>query len=268
MFWVWGDFNRRMSLFWRWTLLFSLFLLLLVLLAGCSDEATATPGRVEPTSVAVPPTGIPTFTAEPATPFPTSTIAPTLIVLRPTATPAPTATPSPTVPPSPTPTFTPIPTATPRPTQPLPSGFRQVSPDQVRNLNGYRALLPTYLPAGFKLSRISVGETGGPPRLLTIISEYEDAQDRVFYMNAQAVPGLTPVPSPVLPATPTGGFTPQPSAPTSIFRQENVRVRGRPGLLSYTDDQTLLSWSDNVTRYFINGSVSKADIVRIAESLA
>ncbi len=244
------------------------FFCLAGLLVACG-EVTPTSGVVSP-PVNVGPTGIPTFTFDPKTPVPTGTPAPTVIELPPTATVAPT--PSVTAAsirqPTPAPSPTLAPTATPRPTATLATGaFREITQEQARNLGGYRAMFPTYLPSGFKLSRTTVGETTNP-RLITVLSEYNAAQGRYFYINALASPGTSSLP-PTLPPTTPDLLTPRPSVQiqTGIFRQETVTIRGQPALLSYSDQQASLSWAEGVTRYSINGALSRADILKVAESL-
>ncbi len=252
---------------------------LLFLLVACSEQSTPLSlVEVSPTPTSQP-TLIPTFTAVPVSP----TVAePTLIIVPPTATARPTPTPAPTAPPAPTPTATPQPTATARPTLAA-DAFKQVSLDEARNLNGYRARFPTFLPADFKLSRISVSETTNP-RLITLITEYRDGQGQVFYFNTQVFPAQPPTPLPQPPtatpgppvgagtarATPTATLpppTPRPTAPSAVFGQLSVNINGQPGLLSYSQLQTTLSWAEGSTRYFINGPISKEDIVKVAESL-
>jgi hypothetical protein len=250
------------------TLVVGFIIALLFLLAGCGGEATATPqAQLPPTTLALP-TGIPTFTPAPATPEPVSTPTPTLIVLPPTATPSPTPPrPTPTAVTAPTPTVTPFPTPTLRPTPTVNNGFKQLTIEQARNIDGYRALFPTYLPANFKLNRISVSQNTNP-RLITVISEYGDDQNHNFDISAQVLPDLVPANGgPATPVT-TEPFTPPPTARSNFFQQENVQIRGQTALLSYSDFQSSLSWSEGITRYFINGSLSKSDILKVAESLA
>jgi hypothetical protein len=242
-------------------------LTLICLLAGCGEETTPTPLAQLPPTTLTSPTVIPTFTAVPSTPVPPNTPTPTLIVLPPTATPSPTVKATPTAVTAPTPTFTPFPTPTLRPTPTVNNGFKQLTIEQARNINGYRALFPTYLPANFKLNRISVSQTT-TPRLITIISEYGDDQNHSFDISAQVLPDLVPATTGSTSPVTIEPFTPQPTARSNFFQQENVTVRGQPGLLSYTDFQASLSWSEGITRYFINGSLTKTDMLKVAESLA
>src|SRR5436305_904885 len=133
---------------------FKLILLLALVcltLGGCgsdNERVTATPIS---RGLAGPPTAIPTYTPVPATPIPQPTITPTPIVVPPSPTPPPTSTPLPTATAVPAPTSTPFPTLAPRPTLALPTAasqgpYREITEAQARNLDGYRALLPTYLP--------------------------------------------------------------------------------------------------------------------------
>lgn len=254
-------------------LLFSVFCLFL--LVACGGEAT-------PVSQAQL-TAIPTFTVAAASSAPGGTATPTAIVVPPTATLAPTLTVAPmllTATPTLPPTSTASPTVPPRPT--LAGASREITSEQARNLNGYRALLPTYLPPGFKLVRITASETTNP-RIITVVSEYEDAQGRSFFINAQAVPSATPTPTrqptptavaaPVSPGstlvpTVTPTYTPRPTAASLLIRQENIGVRNQQALLSYNNSQASLSWSEGVTRYFLNGELSRDSIIKVAESLS
>jgi hypothetical protein len=238
---------------------------LLALLTACGDEV-ATP--TELAQVTIVPTAIPTFTPVPATPIPTSTPTPTLIVLPPTVTPSPTASPTPVIALLPTPTLSasPSPSVSPRPSAtPVNSPFKTISAEQARNLDGYRTLLPTYVPSGFKLTRITLAQTV-TPRLITVICEFDDEQGRVFYISAQALPGLATVAGSSFSNTPAASLSPTASA--NFFRQETILVRGHFALLSYTDSQATLSWTEGVTNYFVNGALTRADILLVAESLA
>lgn len=248
------------------------------LLVGCGEEVAPT---ALPTSVA--PLVIPTFTSAPAiqldgTPTPTPIVVPP--TERPTDTPVPTNTPTiaPTVTPTPRPTDTPVPT----PTRPA-GALQDITVEQARNFNGYHALLPAYLPTDFKLTRLSGGHAQGSDIIL-ILAEYQDAAGNVFYFNTQALPGVTAAPivtstpfptfaslSPGATALPTSTplptFTPRPTASGSQFGQETVEVRGQLALLSYNNAQSSLSWSEGPTQYLLNGTLSKEEIVKVAQSL-
>ena len=253
-----------------------LILLVALLLAGCGNEAsTPTPAANAPSLP------IPTFTAPPETPTSAGTPTPTPIVVPATEPPLPTITP--TTPPTavPPPTFTLRPSATaPPPTTPAGGAFHEVTVEQARNLNGYRAVLPSYLPTGFRLNRLSAAETS-QPRLITLLAEYTNAGGQIFYYTLQAVPGATPTvpPSPTLPPTlsarvsvspttvPTPTFTPRPTPPGTAFSQESVTVRGQTGLLSINGLEASLRWSEGAASFSINGPLSKEEILKLAESL-
>lgn len=267
---------------------FSLILvlyLICLILAGCGDnneKATATPfgsGQVGA------PTAIPTFTAIPATPVPAPTITPTPIVVPPSATPAPTITPVPTPTATFAPTSTPFPTQAPRPTATVATvtgqgTYRQITEEQARNLDGYRALLPTYLPEGYKLARISYSEITGT-NIISLIAEFDNDKTQSFYLNTQYVPGLAPLPtakpSPSLspsPYTPLPSPTPPPLKvgpfPTvgpGEFKQDTVLVRGQAGLLSYSSQFTSLSWTETTSSYALNGVITPDEALAIAASL-
>ena len=229
------------------------------------------------------PTAIPTFTPEPSTPFPTPTITPTPIIVPPTDTPAPTATP--TRPPS----ATAAPSTTVPPTTVLPTlsndgRYQEITVDQARNLNGYRTLLPTYLPEGFKLSRINYSQIGGSP-VFSLIIVFENAQNQAFYLNIQYVPPLptvaptfTPSENPVITLPPSSALTtptlpptrsgPFPTSTDSNFSQYAVPVRNVAGLLSYNNTFTSLSWSEPSGNYALNGLISPDDALKVAASLS
>jgi hypothetical protein len=258
---------------------FRIILLLLLtglLLAGCQSATITTP----PSPGAAP--VIPTFTPAPATALPVPTITPTPIIVLPTATEPPTATPAPPPTATAAPTTTPFPSPAPLPTLALPAlsaqaAYREISPEQARNLNGYRALLPDYLPAGFKLGRISFSEIPGS-KIISLVTEFDGANSQTFYLNAQYFPAATPSPaptptgSPLLTPAPTSTLPPQrtgpfPSAAPGIFQQETVRVRGQAGLLSYTNQFTSLSWTESPTSYALNGMITPDEALKVAESL-
>lgn len=254
---------------------------LALMVSGCRvEEVTPTPGDV----ANEPPPAIPTFTPLPSTPLPT--ITPTPIVVPPTATLAPTATPAPTVQPTRVPTATPQP-AIPQPTTALPTlaatgEYREITVDQARNLNGYRTLLPTYLPLGFKLLRINYSRTSSSP-VFSLIEVFENDQAQAFYLNIQYVPPLptaTPAPTPAdnpvsalppqTPATPTlppARTGPFPTATGSDFVQYDVRVRNTVGLLSYSNTFTSLSWTETSGNYALNGLISPQEAFKVVASL-
>jgi hypothetical protein len=264
---------------------FRVFLILLVVgfsLAGCGSElySTATPQAAQ----AVQP--IPTFTPVPATALPVPTSSPTPIVVPPTPTPAPTATPRPTATAKPAPTATPLPTAAPRPTfaQATPPGqgpYREISPEEARNLSGYRALLPTYLPAGYRLGRISFSEIPGS-NIISLVAEFDAEVGQPFYLNTRYIPisptatapvttptgspnpNQAPSPAPTLPPIRTGPF---PTVASGVFRQDTVLVRGQAALLSYSLQFTSLSWSETSSSYALNGMLTPEEALKVAESL-
>jgi hypothetical protein len=261
-----------------------LVIVLALALAGCgSDQATPTPAR----DSSAPPTVIPTFTPARATPLPIPTITPTPIVVPPTDTPAPTETPLPTLPPTRPPTATPPPTTPPRPTTALPtlaqSQYQEISVDQARNLNGYRTLLPTYLPAGFKLGRITYSQINNSP-VFSLVVVFENDQAQTFYLNIQYVPPLptvtptaTPAQTPLLtlpvaplatPTLPPSRTGPYPTAASGDFVQYAVRVRNTAGLLSYSNSFTSLSWSEASGSYALNGLISPDEALKVAASLS
>lgn len=155
--------------------------------------------------------------------------------------------------------------------------------EQARNLNGYRTLLPTYLPEGFKLSRINYSRISGSP-VFSLIIVFENAQNQAFYLNIQYVPPLpTPAPTftpsdnaamtlpplapPVTPTLPPTRNAPFPTAADSNFTQYEVPVRKVAGLLSYNNTFTSLSWSEPSGNYALNGLISPDDALKVAASL-
>ena len=257
-----------------------LFLLLAGLLCACGDDTTAV--AASPTDAA--PLVIPTFTPAPEVVI-AGTPTPTPIVVGPTdpptVTPVPTATPVPTT--TPTATPLPVPTLPPTPTLPANGALHDITAEQARNFNGYHALLPAYLPAGFTLTRLSGGTIQGSS-VIVLLAEYADKAGNSFYFNTQALPGITTnvvataTPFPTLAITASGAtvpptstpfptFTPRPTVATSQFGQETVTVRGQPALLSYDNLQASLSWSEGTTQYSLNGNISKDEIVKVAQSL-
>lgn len=263
-----------------------LLIWLALFLAACgSDQTTPIPDSVS----TEPPTAIPTFTPQRATPLPIPTITPTPIVVPPTETPAPTVTPLPTATPTRPPTATPAPTITPKPTTVLPTlsnlgPYQEISVDQARNLKGYRTLLPTYLPAGFKLGRITYSQIFNS-KVFSLISEFENDQAQTFYLNVQYIPPLptatptstpaltpiltlppvAPLATPTLPPSRTGPF---PTAGSGDFKQFDVRVRNTAGLLSYSNSFTTLSWSEASGNYALNGLISPEEALKVAASLS
>ncbi len=174
------------------------------------------------------------------------------------------------------------------PTRPVLNGFQEISPDQVRNLNGYRGLLPAYLPAGYKLARISYSNNA-VQQILTLLSEFSDGQGRSFSISAQVVPAT---PTPTITITPnlaatltiiaTSGVTIQipsitptllptqtlrPTALSATFQQENILIRGQLGLFSEGNGLASLSWLEGRVSYFINGTLSRDEILKVAASL-
>jgi hypothetical protein len=258
---------------------FRIILLLILaglILTGCESAPTTT--QALPGTAPV----IPTFTPVPATALPLPTITPTPIIVLPTPTEPPTATPVPPPTATPASTATPFPSPAPLPTLALPTlsaqaAYREISPEQARNLNGYRALLPTYLPVGVKLGRISFSEIPGS-KIVSLVTEFDGANGQTFYRNTQYFPAATPTPAPtatgnpLLTPAPTPTLPPQrtapfPTAPSGVFRQEMVRVRGQAGLLSYTNQFTSLSWTESPTSYALNGMLTPDEALKVAESL-
>ncbi len=263
--------------------------LLLVWLAlaleGCaSDQVTSTPASES----SVQPTAIPTFTPQPATPLIVPTITPTPIVVPPTETPTPTITPLPTSTPTRLPTITPTPTPTPRPTAALPTvsqgQYQEISVAQARNLKGYRTLLPTYLPTGFKLTRITYSQVTNSP-VFSLVVVFENDQTQTFYLNIQYVPPqptatatatpaerplqtLPPVAPLATPTLPPLRAEPYPTAASGDFVQYAVRVRNTAGLLSYSNSFTSLSWSEASGSYALNGVISPDKALKVAASLS
>ncbi|HEX2913085.1 MAG TPA: hypothetical protein VH186_19930 [Chloroflexia bacterium] len=208
-------------------------------------------------------TPIPTFTTSPTMP---STPTPTLIVVPPTPTPVSVVTTAPTFTPIPAPTPTPEPTYTPLvlPTPYTSNFLRPITPEQARNFNGFHALLPVYLPPGFKLQRLSAGELG-TPRLISIIAEYSGGEGLNFFLNIQATPESPTTFSPPAPVW-QDQSTPSPIG-TNIFKQEVVTAHGQQALLSYSSAQSSLSWSEGISRYFLTGTINREEIIKIADSL-
>lgn len=156
--------------------------------------------------------------------------------------------------------------------------------DQARNLKGYRALLPTYLPAGFKLGRITYSQINNSP-VFSLIVVFENDQAQTFYLNIQYIPPqptvtptatsavtplltlptVAPLATPTLPPSRTGPF---PTAASGDFVQYAVRVRNTAGLLSYSNSFTSLSWSEASGSYALNGLISPEEALKVAASLS
>jgi hypothetical protein len=157
------------------------------------------------------------------------------------------------------------------------AAYREISPEQARNLNGYKALLPGYLPVGFKLGRISFSEIPDS-KIISLVTEFDGADGQTFYLNTQYFPAATPTPAPTAtgsplltpaptPTLPPPGAGPFPTAAPGIFQQETVLVRGQAGLLSYTNQFTSLSWTESPTSYALNGMITPDEALKVAESL-
>ncbi len=254
----------------------------LVGLQACGDQATAQPLNTSLQTASLQDIPIPTFTALPVisesgTPTPTPIVVPatpTLLRLTSAPEPLPTATSVPTVVPAT------APPPTPRPSVSLPNQggtLQEITVQQARNFNGFQAQLPTYLPTGYRLSRLSAGQSG-QPRITVLVGEYSDQAGHTFYFNIQAIGGQAAstiaLPTPTRPtlltpgqpsATPT--FTPRPTVLTHEFKQETITIKGRPGLLSLDNNQSSLGWSAAGVQYFITGPLSREDIIKVAESL-
>lgn len=258
-------------------------LLASLVLAGCGSESPLTTATPISNQFAGPPTPIPTYTPEPATAMPIPTITPTPIVVLPTPTPPPTATPAPTATPVPPPTYTPFPTQAPRPTVAIPTvisqgPYRKITQEQARNLDGYRALLPTYLPDGYKLTRITYSDIPGS-NIISLIVQFETDKTETFYLNIQYIPASAPIPTATVnpsltpntpqptPTLPPVRLRPYPTAGVGIFRQDTVRVRNQVGLLSYSSQFTSLSWTETTSSYALNGLITPDEALKVAESL-
>lgn len=237
-------------------------------LSACGESFTPTPA-LQPA-----PLQIPTFTplpVKPGTPTPSPIIVPATSTPLPTL--ASTATPTPVPPPTLASIPSPVPTKLPTPTSGG-NGFREITVEQARNLNGYRALLPAYLPSGFRLAHLSASQTVGP-RLITLLAEYDDSTGRAFYYNVQASPDTPPTARPIATTAPVTGplptvaptFTPRPTAPGLEYQQETVTVRSQPASLSYSRVEVSLRWSEGLTAYSINGQISREEVLKVAESL-
>ena len=257
--------------------------LLSLVLAGCGSDNVLNTATPISNSLAGLPTAIPTYTPIPATALPEPTITPTPIIVPPTPTPPPTATPAPTATAVRAPTATPLPTPTPRPTIAIPTAagqgpYREITEGQARNLDGYRALLPTYLPDTYKLTRISYSEIPGS-NIISLIVEFANDKTQTFFLNTQYVPGFAPVPTaqitaaitsepkqtPTLPPLKTGPF---PSVSPGVLRQDAVLVRGQAGLLSYSSQFTSLTWTEGTSSYALNGLITPGEALAVAASLS